>query len=70
MTTSEANRFAPVAALLLVLSTYVAGIPELVTPGNLGDELASFIRAMRANNVSPTAKIVWPGRLVTSTVPR
>jgi site-specific recombinase XerD len=26
--------------------------PELVTPGDLGDELASFTRAMRANNVS------------------
>lgn len=27
--------------------------PGLVTPGDLGDELASFTRPMRANNVSP-----------------
>jgi hypothetical protein len=27
--------------------------PELVTPGDLGDELASFVRAVRATNVSP-----------------
>jgi len=35
--------------------------PELVTPGNLGDELASFIRAQRANNVSPHTITAYGG---------
>lgn len=35
--------------------------PELVTPGNLGDELASFIRAQRANNVSPNTILAYGG---------
>ena len=35
--------------------------PELVTPGDLGDELASFIRAMRANNVSPNTILAYGG---------
>ncbi len=35
--------------------------PELVTPGNLGDELASFIRAQRANNVSPNTITAYGG---------
>ena len=34
---------------------------ELVTPGNLGDELASFIRAMKANNVSPNTILAYGG---------
>ena len=34
---------------------------ELVTPGDLGDELASFIRAMRANNVSPNTITAYGG---------
>ena len=33
----------------------------LVTPGDLGDELASFIRAMRANNVSPNTITAYGG---------
>lgn len=39
----------------------VADPSELVTPGNLGDELASFIRAMRANNVSPNTILAYGG---------
>ncbi len=35
--------------------------PELVTPGNLGDELASFTRAMRAENVKPNTIIAYGG---------
>jgi site-specific recombinase XerD len=35
--------------------------PELVTPGDLGDELASFIRAMRANNVSSNTILAYGG---------
>src|SRR3954452_3988793 len=35
--------------------------PELVTPGDLGDELASFIRAMRAANVSPNTITAYGG---------
>jgi site-specific recombinase XerD len=33
--------------------------PELITPGDLGDELASFTRAMRANNVSPNTILAY-----------
>ena len=39
-------------------------IPEafgLVTPGDLGDELASFTRAMRAANVSPNTITAYTG---------
>jgi len=35
--------------------------PELVTPGDLGDELASFTRAMRAKNVSPNTILAYGG---------
>jgi integrase/recombinase XerC len=35
--------------------------PELVTPGDLGDELASFMRAMRASNVSPNTIEAYGG---------
>lgn len=35
--------------------------PELVTPGDLGDELASFTRSMRANNVSPNTILAYGG---------
>lgn len=35
--------------------------PALVTPGDLGDELASFTRAMRANNVSPNTILAYGG---------
>jgi integrase/recombinase XerC len=35
--------------------------PELVTPGDLGDELASFVRAMRASNVSPNTIYAYGG---------
>jgi site-specific recombinase XerD len=34
---------------------------ELVTPGDLGDELASFVRAMRAKNVSPNTILAYGG---------
>ena len=34
---------------------------ELVTPGDLGDELAAFTRAMRANNVSPNTILAYGG---------
>ncbi len=43
------------------MAVNLADTPELVTPGNLGDELASFIRAMRANNVSPNTIIAYGG---------
>jgi site-specific recombinase XerD len=39
----------------------LADAPELVTPGDLGDELASFVRAMRANNVSPNTILAYGG---------
>lgn len=38
-----------------------ADVPELVTSGDLGDELASFIRAMRAANVSPNTILAYGG---------
>src|SRR4051812_25840895 len=34
---------------------------ELITPGDLGDELASFIRSMRANNVSRNTILAYGG---------
>lgn len=34
---------------------------ELVTPGDLGDELAAFTRAMRATNVSPNTILAYTG---------
>lgn len=34
---------------------------EIVTPGDLGDELASFVRAMRASNVSPNTILAYGG---------
>jgi len=34
---------------------------EVVTPGDLGDELASFTRAMRAANVSPNTILAYGG---------
>jgi site-specific recombinase XerD len=43
------------------VSVNLADTPELVTPGNLGDELASFIRAMRANNVSANTILAYGG---------
>jgi site-specific recombinase XerD len=39
----------------------LADAPELVTPGDLGDELASFTRAMRAANVSPNTILAYGG---------
>jgi site-specific recombinase XerD len=38
---------------------------ELVTPGDLGDELASFVRAMRANNVSANTILAYGGAVRT-----
>jgi site-specific recombinase XerD len=35
--------------------------PEVVTAGDLGDELASFTRAMRAANVSPNTIVAYGG---------
>ena len=43
------------------MATNLADTPELVTPGDLGDELASFIRAQRANNVSPNTIHAYGG---------
>lgn len=37
----------------------VSDLPELVTAGDLGDELASFVRAMRAANVSPNTILAY-----------
>lgn len=39
----------------------IAETPELVTPGDLGDELASFVRAMRAGNVSQNTILAYGG---------
>jgi site-specific recombinase XerD len=39
----------------------LADAPELVTPGDFGEELAAFIRAMRANNVSPNTILAYGG---------
>jgi len=35
--------------------------PALVTAGDLSDELAAFMRAMRANNVSPNMIAAYGG---------
>lgn len=35
--------------------------PELVTPGDLGDELASFVRSLRADNASPNTIHAYGG---------
>lgn len=43
------------------MAVNLADAPELVTPGDLGDELASFIRAQRANNVSPNTILAYGG---------
>jgi site-specific recombinase XerD len=43
------------------VATNLPDAPELVTPGNLGDELASFTRAMRAENVSPNTIHAYGG---------
>ena len=43
------------------MAVNVADAPELVTPGDLGDELASFTRAMRAANVSPNTILAYGG---------
>ena len=43
------------------VASNLADAPELVTAGDLGDELASFIRAMRANNVSPNTILAYGG---------
>jgi site-specific recombinase XerD len=43
------------------MAVNLADTPELVTPGDLGDELASFIRSMRANNVSPNTILAYGG---------
>jgi site-specific recombinase XerD len=39
----------------------IAEAPEIVTPGDLGDELASFVRGMRAQNVSPNTILAYGG---------
>jgi len=44
-----------------VVAVNLADAPELATPGDLGDELASFVRAMRANNVSPNTIHAYGG---------
>ena len=44
-----------------VVAQNLADVPELVTSGDLGDELASFIRAQRANDVSPNAILAYGG---------
>lgn len=43
------------------MAVNLADAPELVTPGDLGDELASFVRAMRATNVSPNTILAYGG---------
>jgi site-specific recombinase XerD len=47
------------------MSVTVPEALELVTPGDLGDELASFVRAMRANNVSPNTIEAYGGAVRT-----
>ncbi len=43
------------------MAVTVAEAPELVTAGDLGDELASFTRAMRSHNISPNTIIAYGG---------
>lgn len=43
------------------MAVNLADTPELVTPGDLGDELASFMRSMRAKNVSPNTILAYGG---------
>jgi site-specific recombinase XerD len=43
------------------MAVNLADAPELVTPGDLGDELASFTRSMRATNVSPNTIHAYGG---------
>lgn len=43
------------------MAVNLADPPQLVTPGDLGDELASFTRAMRAANVSPNTILAYGG---------
>lgn len=43
------------------MAVNLAEAPELVTPGDLGDELASFTRSMRAQNVSPNTILAYGG---------
>jgi hypothetical protein len=44
-----------------LVAVTVPEAPELVTPGDLGDELASFTRAMRATIVSPNTISAYGG---------
>jgi site-specific recombinase XerD len=41
------------------VASTIAPDPEIVTPGDLGDELASFIRSMRAENVSANTILTY-----------
>ncbi len=43
------------------MSVTLSEAPALVTAGDLGDELASFVRAMRAGNVSPNTILAYGG---------
>lgn len=46
------------------MSTTIPAIPTLVTPGDLADELASFVRHLRAGNVSPNTVYAYAGAVV------
>lgn len=39
-------------------------VPTIVTPGDLGDELGSFLRHLRAGNVSPNTVHAYGGTVV------
>ena len=59
------SRRAPIRAIAsataIAATSMATDALELVTPGDLGDELASFVRAMRAANVSPNTILAYGG---------
>ena len=46
------------------MAASIATLPALVTPGDLADELQSFIRHLRAQNVSPNTVYAYVGAVV------
>jgi site-specific recombinase XerD len=46
------------------MTATLPSVPPLVTPGDLGDELGSFVRHLRAANVSPNTIYAYGGAVV------
>lgn len=46
------------------MATNLPAVPALVTPGDLADELGSFVRHLRAANVSPNTVYAYGGAVV------